>query len=173
MQIVTNGTLPAERATTTWRRVCLLLAPLVLAGYFELGIALARGLAAAHRHGIVHRDIKPANAILTIDGDAKLVDFGLARIGSHSRSVDAIHGTPGYMAPEAIDGNPCDGRADLFSLGVTLHEAVTGEHPFVRAGMRETFSATMLVNVPPLVDLKRVVLPVDRVGRPQPRRYKK
>jgi eukaryotic-like serine/threonine-protein kinase len=113
-----------------------------------IGVALARGLAAAHRHGIVHRDIKPANAILTGDGDAKLVDFGLARLdraedasrgsrpllGTNALTqAGAIAGTPRYLAPEVRDGEPASRRSDVYQIGCILYELVTARAPIVDA----------------------------------------
>jgi eukaryotic-like serine/threonine-protein kinase len=111
----------------------------------ELGVALARGLAAAHRHGIVHRDIKPANAILAADGEVKLVDFGLAALGHESGAAargrgpatDAptdlgpIAGTPRYLAPEVRLGEAAGRRSDVYQIGCILYELVTGRAPIL------------------------------------------
>jgi serine/threonine-protein kinase len=100
----------------------------------RIALAIARGLATAHGKGIVHRDIKPANVMLTKDGGVKIADFGLAlRLSEDDEaSVDpGIMGTPAYMSPEQIDGRSVDHRADLYSLGVTFYQMVTGEKPFV------------------------------------------
>jgi serine/threonine protein kinase/formylglycine-generating enzyme required for sulfatase activity len=115
----------------------------------ELGVALARGLAAAHRHGIVHRDIKPANAILTAEGEAKLVDFGLAKLDHHDAggagipvplsALDAtaltqhgaIAGTPRYLAPEVRRGEVASRRSDVYQIGCILYELVTARAPIV------------------------------------------
>jgi serine/threonine protein kinase len=96
-------------------------------------------LAFLHGHGIVHRDLKPENILLRPDGAPVLVDFGLAaRVGStHGREVlevgGGLVGSDAYMAPEQIRGELVDARADLYALGCILHEAVTGQPPFVDA----------------------------------------
>ena len=85
----------------------------------------------AHRHGVVHRDIKPANILIGRDERPKLVDFGIARISSSALThTNAVLGTPFYMAPEQIAGQPTDHRADLFSLGAVLYEMLTRTKPF-------------------------------------------
>jgi len=107
------------------------------------GIAsqIAAGLTAAHRRGIVHRDIKPANLLLTKDGLVKILDFGVAQIvGSE---VQAAGGTIGYMSPEQIRGGPVDQRTDLWSLGVVLHEMLTGSRPFRGSDEAEVMRAIL------------------------------
>ena len=104
----------------------------------SLALDVARALAAAHAHGVLHRDLKPENVLHTPDGAIKVVDFGLARFepgaglaGDETLTrPGALPGTPGYMAPEVLRGDPVDARADQFSFGVLLHELVAGEHPF-------------------------------------------
>jgi len=92
---------------------------------------VADALDYAHSEGVVHRDIKPANIMRLTDGRIKVADFGIARITSQSKTATGtVMGTPSYMAPEQLAGHKVDGRADLFSLGVTLYEMLTGEKPF-------------------------------------------
>ncbi len=92
---------------------------------------VADALDYAHSQGVVHRDIKPANIMRLNDGRIKVADFGIARITSQSKTATGtVMGTPSYMAPEQLAGKKVDGRADLFSLGVTLYELLTGEKPF-------------------------------------------
>ena len=96
---------------------------------------LAGALGAAHARGIVHRDVKPANVMLARDGTCKLLDFGLAQVGDASRTGTGMTpGTIAYMSPEQAGGDPVDHRSDLWSLGVVLHEMLTGTRPFRRAG---------------------------------------
>lgn len=90
------------------------------------------GLAEAHRTGVVHRDLKPANIMIDEDGQARIMDFGIAR-SVRARGVTAegvVVGTPDYMSPEQVEGKDVDGRSDIYSLGVVLYEMVTGRLPF-------------------------------------------
>jgi tRNA A-37 threonylcarbamoyl transferase component Bud32/tetratricopeptide (TPR) repeat protein len=101
----------------------------------ELVAQVADALAAAHAAGLIHRDVKPANIILDpVSGRAKLLDFGLARAAERPSGMTqdgVVAGTPVYMSPEQAQGTPVlDGRTDVYSLGVTLYEALTGEVPF-------------------------------------------
>ncbi|HEY6580450.1 MAG TPA: Stk1 family PASTA domain-containing Ser/Thr kinase [Rubrobacter sp.] len=97
-----------------------------------LGAQVAEALGAAHERGMVHRDIKPQNVLLTDKGDAKVADFGIARAGSSVTisKTGSVMGTAGYMSPEQALGKPATPKSDLYSLGVVLYEALTGELPF-------------------------------------------
>ena len=100
----------------------------VLGVYAQAG----RGLAAAHRAGLVHRDLKPGNVIL-VDGRVKVLDFGIARArddSTHLTRTGEVIGSPLYMAPEQIQGKDIDGRCDLYALGVITYTMLTGREPF-------------------------------------------
>jgi len=105
----------------------------------DIARQVATGLEKAHEKGIIHRDIKPANIIITEDGLAKIVDFGLAKLGAERResaedqrtSPGSAVGTTLYMSPEQVRGEELTARSDLFSLGVILYEAATGRLPYV------------------------------------------
>ncbi len=122
---------------------------------------VADALDYAHNQGIVHRDIKPANIMRLKDGTIKVTDFGIARITSQSKTATGtVMGTPSYMAPEQLAGHKVDGRADLFSLGVTLYELLTGEKPFTG----ESVATLMfrIANEPhPPARRHRIELPTD------------
>jgi serine/threonine protein kinase/Tol biopolymer transport system component len=125
-----------------------------------VGIALqiAGGLARAHERGIVHRDVKPSNVILSPDG-VKLVDFGIAKLIDHSRLTltGTAMGTAAYMSPEQFEGEAVDARTDVWSLGVVIHEMVTGRPPF---GLVETQAIRgILERDPPPMSLHRSGVP--------------
>jgi eukaryotic-like serine/threonine-protein kinase len=93
---------------------------------------VAEGLSAAHKQAIVHRDLKPGNIMIDKDGNAKIMDFGIAR-AIYEKGITgegAIIGTPEYMSPEQVEGKEADQRADIYALGVILFEMVTGQVPF-------------------------------------------
>jgi hypothetical protein len=111
----------------------------------ETALALGRALTLAHDHGIVHRDLKPENVVRRPDGEVKILDFGLARVLTPDTPAPppltedgARLGTPTYMSPEQLRGQPLNGRSDLFALGVVTYELATGRHPFAGSDQAST-----------------------------------
>ncbi len=112
--IQANGAIEPEEGIRIFRDVC-------------------EALACAHKAGVIHRDIKPENILIAKDGSVKVTDFGLAKMNDESVAITGVGktvGTPYYIAPEMIGGYDADERSDLYSLGVAMYEAFTGERPF-------------------------------------------
>nr|MBQ6241800.1 protein kinase [Lachnospiraceae bacterium] len=96
----------------------------------EVAMQVAKGLEAAHSQGIIHRDIKPQNIIISREGKIKVADFGIARMVATETSTTSTMGSVHYISPEQARGDACDARSDIYSLGITLYEMVTGQVPF-------------------------------------------
>ena len=109
--------------------------PLPVKQVIEYGIQMADALGAAHAAGIVHRDLKPGNILVTEKGSVKVLDFGLAKLAEQegalaSTQTAGLAGTPGYLAPEQIEGQPADTRSDIFAFGCVLYELLSGRRAF-------------------------------------------
>jgi hypothetical protein len=142
----------------------------------DVGIQIARGLAAAHSRALVHRDLKPENVFLTKDGLAKILDFGLVKdfdpagakpmLTSETPTAIAptdpglVMGTPGYMAPEQVRGLAVDGRTDVFALGAVLYEMLAGRRAFARETVADTMTAILREDPPALSDQRPALEPV-------------
>lgn len=98
---------------------------------WNIALPIIRGVAAAHRIGLIHRDIKPENVLVSHDGDIKVADFGLARAASnHTGTGMALMGTVSYMSPELVTGEQADERSDVYALGILVFEMLTGSRPY-------------------------------------------
>ncbi len=133
----------------------------------DLGVQLARGLAAAHDQGIVHRDLKPGNLRLTPDGRLKILDFGLAQLEPHASELGVtatltksqeMTGTLPYMAPEQLRGVRADTRSDIWSAGAVLYEMTNGKRPFPQSNQAMLINA--ILNEPPEPPSKKITGPV-------------
>jgi non-specific serine/threonine protein kinase len=125
---ITMEYVPGENLKSTIRRI----GQLPVGKSIAIAKQICEGLEEAHRLGIVHRDLKPSNIILDAEGNARIMDFGIAR-SLHAKGITAegvIIGTPEYMSPEQVEGKDVDQRSDIYSVGVILYEMVTGRVPF-------------------------------------------
>ncbi len=156
----------------------LTVAPLPPPKAMELAVQIAQGLAAAHEKGIIHRDLKPENLFITRDGQAKILDFGVAKLlpkrEPAERSVaptvlegtdpGIVMGTAGYMSPEQVRGLPVDHRSDIFSFGCVLYEMVTGRRAFAGATAADTMAAILTQEPPGPSGIHQAIpLPLSRV----------
>ncbi len=142
----------------------LIEGPLPVATVLEYAIQIASALEAAHAGGIIHRDIKPANIIITPDGRAKVLDFGLAKLVERAPAQETVTalatspglvmGTPAYMSPEQAEGHPLDARSDIFSFGAVLYEMVAGRKPFAGSSDLGIITSILRDQPPPIRTLR-------------------
>ncbi len=126
-------------------------APLPLAVKLGYLIRASEGLAYAHEHGVIHRDIKPANIMVTAEGVAKILDFGIARVVDFSMTqANLVVGSRAYMAPEMYKGERADARSDIWALGATLYELIAYQKPFAAESEAELMFKVINEDPPPL-----------------------
>ncbi len=139
--------------------------PLAPTEAVRVALQVARGLARAHQAGIVHRDVKPGNVMVTTEGEAKLLDFGIAKITSVGdlTQTGTTLGTIAYMAPEQIRGGDADERSDVWALGVVLYEMLAGRRPFSGASDYELLQAIVDRPQAPLTGVACVTDDIARI----------
>ena len=132
----------------------------------DIAIQVVRGLEAAHDKGVVHRDVKPANLMVNVQGQVKILDFGLAQLTDRTRltHADTVLGTPAYMSPEQVEGQPAGRTTDVWSLGVVIYEMVSGRLPFGGEHPQAVLYAIVHQDPEPLTALRVGVPPeLDRI----------
>ncbi|CAM3634070.1 serine/threonine-protein kinase [Smaragdicoccus niigatensis] len=128
----------------------------------RIGIKLAGAIESAHWMGILHRDVKPANVLLTAYDEPQLTDFGIARVvGGFETTSGAIVGSPAYIAPEVLAGEPPTERSDVYSLGATLFTLVTGHAAYERHAGEGVVAHFLRITEQPVPDLRRLAVPAD------------
>jgi len=140
--------------------------PLKLEEVLEIGMQAADGLREAHEKGIVHRDIKSSNIMVTEKGQAKIMDFGLAKLvgGTKITETATVMGTVAYMSPEQAYGKSMDFRTDIWSFGVVLYEMLTGQLPFAREHAQLVLYSILNENPQPITSLRSgVPLELERI----------
>ena len=118
---------------------------------------ICRGLHAAHEQGIIHRDIKPQNVLIDAKGEAKLMDFGVARMAEVPEAMTQagmIVGTPHYMSPEQVQGKTLDARSDVYAMGVLLYELVAGHRPFESSSLTGILTAHITEKPKPPIEVR-------------------
>ena len=129
----------------------------------DIAAQVADALAAAHARGLVHRDVKPSNVLVQLDGRVKVTDFGIAKAADQTADeltrTGSVFGTARYLAPEQLEGQPVDERADVYSLGLVLFEMLTGRAPFGADTELATALARLTTPPPRLADLRPDVAP--------------
>jgi TolB-like protein len=145
---ITRGALPPDEAVRVVRQI-------------------ASALARAHDAGVIHRDVKPANILLSPDGDARLGDFGLAKLAGATRitQLGSTMGTAHYMSPEQARGEEVDHRSDIFSLGTVLYEAISGRTPFTGDHAASVLYSIVNTDPPPLASVAAVSPGLDAIVR--------
>ena len=140
--------------------------PLKIEEVLDIAVQIAEGLEEAHRKGVVHRDIKPANIMLTSKGQAKIMDFGLARLESAGdlTRTSVVMGTVAYMSPEQALGKKVDHRTDIWSFGCLLYEMLAGRSPFQGGHEQAIFQAIIHGNPQPITALRRdIPVKLDKI----------
>src|SRR5207342_7623 len=123
----------------------------------------AQGLGAAHDRGVIHRDVKPANLMISQRGQVKIADFGIALahhdVDAKLTSQGELVGTPGYLSPEILLGNPVDERSDIYALGIVLFEMLIGRTPFSEVSVYKLIQAVVETDVPDIRELDASIDP--------------
>jgi serine/threonine protein kinase len=125
----------------------------------KIGTDVAEGLNAANNIGLIHGDVKPENILLDANGNAKVVDFGLAYFRDKGQQPDGIWGTPYYIAPEKVRRQPSDARSDIYSLGATLFHALAGQPPFEGKTPIDVVKARLVRPAPDLHEVRPDIKP--------------